>query len=109
MVTKDSIALSWEPPTKTGGADVSGYIIEKRDAKRNTWSPVATVDGSTTTFAVQKLLEGNEYFFRVSAKNDIGQSEPAELDQATVAKCPFGRFVKVMLKKSTDIQVPVSG
>ena len=93
QVLKDSVVLSWQPPTNSGGSDITGYTVEKRDAKRNTWAPVANVDGQTTTYAVQKLIEGNEYFFRVSAKNDIGTGEPAEIDRATVAKSPYGEQI----------------
>jgi len=85
--------LSWEPPTNTGGTDITGYVIEKRDAKRNTWATGQNVNGQTTTFAVEKLLEGNEYYFRVSAQNDIGTSEPAVLDEATIAKSPYGTYI----------------
>lgn len=90
-VMKDSIVLSWESPSDVGGCDLTGYVIEKRDAKRNTWMPVHTVDSSTNTYAVIKLLEGNEYFFRVSAENEVGVSEPAEMDEGTIAKCPYGK------------------
>ena len=90
---KDSVMLSWQPPTNTGGSDITAYIIEKRDAKRNTWTRVEKVTGLTNTFAVQKLLEGNEYYFRVSAENEIGQGEPAELETPVLAKSPFGAFL----------------
>ena len=89
---KDSMVLSWQPPTSTGSSDISAYIIEKRDAKRNTWTPVDKVTGLTLTYAVQKLLEGNQYYFRVSAENDIGTSEPVELKEPVLAKCPYGMF-----------------
>lgn len=92
-VMKDSVVLSWEPPINTGGSDIKVYIVEKRDAKRNTWNPVEKVKRETTTFAVQKLLEGNEYFFRVSAENETGVGEPAELDKGTVAKSPYGEIL----------------
>lgn len=49
-----------------------------------------TVDNTTTTFAVQKLLEGNEYFFRVAAENEIGVGESEELFDGIIAKSPFG-------------------
>lgn len=91
-VMKDSMVLSWQPPTHTGGSDITAYIIEKRDAKRNTWTQVEKVPGLTNTVAVQKLLEGNEYYFRVSAENDIGQGEPLELEAPIMAKSPYGRI-----------------
>ena len=90
-VMKDSMVLSWQPPSNTGSSEISSYIIEKRDAKRNTWTPVDKVTGTTLTYAVQKLLEGNQYYFRVTAENDIGVSEPAELKQPVLAKCPYGK------------------
>lgn len=86
------MVLSWQPPTQTGGSDITAYIIEKRDAKRNTWTQVEKVTGTTTTCTVQKLLEGNEYYFRVYAENDIGQGEPAELDTPVMAKSPYGKY-----------------
>ena len=110
QVLKDSVVLSWQPPTNSGGSDITGYTLEKRDAKRNTWAPVANVDGQTTTYAVQKLIEGNEYFFRVSAKNDIGTGEPAEIDRATVAKSPYGEqiILTMVLKGKTRLYIKLS-
>ena len=89
-VLKDQIVLAWEPPTSLGNCPLKGYVIEKRDAKRNTWMSVQNVDSATVTFAVQKLLEGNEYFFRVAAENEIGVGEAAELFDGIVAKSPYG-------------------
>jgi hypothetical protein len=42
---------------------------------------------------VQKLVEGTEYVFRVSAINVEGTSKPLESD-AIMAKSPFGKFSK---------------
>lgn len=97
-VQKDSVMLSWEQPENTGSCDITDYIIEKRDARRNTWTPVQKVDGKTFSFKVMNLLEGNEYLFRVSAKNEIGTSEPAEMDKATEAKSPFGKLFTTVMK-----------
>lgn len=36
----DSLTLYWNPPKDNGGADVSNYIIEKREAHSQTWSKV---------------------------------------------------------------------
>lgn len=91
-VLKDQIAIAWEPPTSTGNCPLKGYVIEKRDAKRNTWTPVQRVDNITVMYSVQKLLEGNEYFFRVAAENEIGVGEAAELFDGIVPKSPYGRL-----------------
>ena len=87
-----NIKLVWEPPTDIGGSEIAHYIIKKRDAKRNTWSIGHFVDGHTTTFAFQKLLEGHNHFFRVSAQNDNCTSEPAITEESTTAKYYHGEF-----------------
>uniref|UniRef100_A0A8C5DMT3 Titin n=1 Tax=Gouania willdenowi TaxID=441366 RepID=A0A8C5DMT3_GOUWI len=59
------------PPLIDGGAKISHYIVEKREEARMAFTSVCmTVNG---------LNEGNEYFFRVSALNEKGKSEPTPL------------------------------
>lgn len=38
-------------------------------------------------------MEGNQYVFRVSAENEVGIGEPAELSQSITTKSPFGEFL----------------
>lgn len=40
-VTKDSVHLTWEPPDDDGGSPLTGYVIEKRDMSRKTWTKVS--------------------------------------------------------------------
>lgn len=40
---------------------------------------------------MEKLVEGNEYYFRVSAENEIGASDWTKTD-AVKARLPFGKF-----------------
>ena len=37
-------------------------------------------------------MEGNQYVFRVSAENEVGIGEPAELSQSITTKSPFGEY-----------------
>jgi len=90
-VQKDSMVLTWQPPSNTGGSDITAYIIEKRDAKRNTWTQVEKVPGTALTCDVPKLLEGNEYFFRVSAENKVGRGDAVEMESPVKAKSMFGK------------------
>ena len=41
---------------------------------------------------VGRLMEGNQYVFRVSAENEVGIGEPAELSQSITTKSPFGQY-----------------
>ena len=88
-VTENSVTLKWAPPNNDGGADVTGYIIERRDALKHTFTQAGT--SPTCEFTVPRLIEGNAYVFRVSAQNEVGVGEPAELDESIKAKSPFGK------------------
>ncbi|KAK5968521.1 Twitchin [Trichostrongylus colubriformis] len=88
-VTKDSCVISWNPPKDDGGAEITNYVVEKRDTKTNTWVPVSTfVTG--TRFTVPKLVEGHEYELRVMAENVFGRSDPLNTTEPVLAKDPFG-------------------
>lgn len=102
-VTKDSALLTWKPPKDDGGCDVNAYIIERRDAKRTTWTKLATVDGVTLDYKATNLIEGNPYHFRVVAENDVGQSEPLETSTPVVPKSPFGRSEILLAWKGFSI------
>ncbi|KAI4788997.1 hypothetical protein KUCAC02_035499, partial [Chaenocephalus aceratus] len=77
-----SVTTSWDPPEKDGGANVTGYVVEQRDAHRPGWF---TVSESVTRpcYKFSRLSEGTEYVFRVAAMNRFGvgrflQSEVVE-------------------------------
>ena len=88
-ITKDSVTLSWQPPNKDGGSPLTGYVIEKRDARRTQWVKAGSVDKDTTSFTAAKLLEDNEYVFRVIAVNAEGESEPLESKDVAKPKQPL--------------------
>ena len=64
------------------------YVIEKK-AKGSGWEPVSRFCKGTTC-DVSDLEGGQEYEFRVSAVNELGQSEPLLTDKPIIAKYPFG-------------------
>uniref|UniRef100_A0A4W3ISE0 Titin n=1 Tax=Callorhinchus milii TaxID=7868 RepID=A0A4W3ISE0_CALMI len=76
-VTAEKCSLAWSPPQHDGGSNISHYIIEKRETSRLAWT-VVTSDLQTTMHKVTKLLEGNEYIFRIMAVNKYGVGEPLE-------------------------------
>ena len=90
-IQKESIAITWQVPEDDGGSPITGYVIEKRDAKKNTWASAGKVKPAELAFTLMKLIEGNEYYIRVIAENEIGQSQPAELPEPVKAKSPFGK------------------
>uniref|UniRef100_A0A3Q0QSI2 Titin n=1 Tax=Amphilophus citrinellus TaxID=61819 RepID=A0A3Q0QSI2_AMPCI len=85
--SKDSITLSWEPPTYTGGCQISNYVVEKRDTTTTNWMVVsATV--ARTTLKISNLKTGAEYQFRIYAENRYGKSY-AIVSEPVVAQYPF--------------------
>ena len=87
---KEHITIAWDEPASDGGANISGYIVEKRDANRKMWTSIAELDAYTMKFKATNLVEGNDYFFRVAAKNVIGLGDFATTDESIRAKLPFG-------------------
>jgi len=66
--------------------------VEKKDKKSGVWSPVSRFCRSPS-LDVTGLDDGEQYEFRVSAVNDLGQSEPLVTDKPIVAKYQFGASV----------------
>lgn len=87
----DSLTLFWMPPKDNGGADITNYVIEKKEARSPTWSKVSSY--VTVPFCrIRNLTLGREYEFRVMAENQYGQSEPAITSDPIRARHPFGKF-----------------
>lgn len=84
----DSLTLYWNPPKDDGGSPVTNYIIEKKEARSNTWTKVSSY--CTVPFVrVRNLTIGNDYDFRVIAENKYGQSDPATTVEPIRARHPF--------------------
>ena len=105
-VSKDSVSLAWDEPAEDGGAPVKRYVVEKADVKRGVYAEVGDAAPDKRQITATKLLEGNDYMFRVAAENDIGQGKPASLGEPITAKLPFGELVCHDLR-STPEQVRV--
>ncbi len=95
-ILRDSVTLAWEEPATDGGSPITGYVIERHDTARMGWTTVGTVNAGVLKYQVRKLLEGNEYNFRVMAENLAGTGEPIESSQAVEIKSPFGKLLSFL-------------
>ena len=68
--------LEWKEPIDDGGAEITNYLIEKKD-KNGVWTRAHEVPGSFLKCSVPNLTEGETYEFRVKAISAGGQSEPS--------------------------------
>lgn len=73
---QESADLKWNPPRDNGGAEITGYLIEKKD-NFGKWVRAHEVPGNQTKCTVPKLSEGKMYEFRVRAINAAGESSPS--------------------------------
>lgn len=97
---KEHVEMKWTPPTEDGGAPIEEYIVEMREKFSPQWKPVATVPASAAPQAsVGGLQEGEEYEFRVVAKNKAGKGEPSDPSDAVVAKDRNGQILGFSILK----------
>jgi len=104
--TNESIKLAWQPPRETGGKPITHYLIEKMDVTSGlaaaTWT-VASASCKNAEFTAAGLTENNQYYFRVSACNEVGASEPVKTKDAIKAAYPFDKPDSPSNLKGTEI------
>uniref|UniRef100_A0A8U8C7U8 Uncharacterized protein n=1 Tax=Geospiza parvula TaxID=87175 RepID=A0A8U8C7U8_GEOPR len=107
-VNRFGATLSWEPPEDDGGSPITGYVIELRNRATIRWEPAMTT-------GVTGLKQGSSYYYRVSAENAAGVSDPAEAIGPLTADDAFEApeiFLDVKLlagltvKAGTKIELP---
>jgi len=89
-ITAEAADLQWEVPENDGGSAITHYVVEKRDVEKKTWQEVGKPTELTTH--VTDLHDQHQYVFRVSAANEYGVSDPAELAEPVTAKNPFSKL-----------------
>jgi len=74
-----SVSLTWTSPADDGGSPITNYLIEYSANDGGTWT-VYNKAPSTDTFAnITGLTNGIDYYFRVSAINEIGNGAASEI------------------------------
>lgn len=75
--TLTSVILEWRPPRDTGRSEITGYKIYI--FFNNSWTCLKTVDSRTLKYTVKEhIKENHKYYFRITALNKIGESQPLE-------------------------------
>ena len=71
------IFLNWDHPEDDGGSDITGFLVERKDAKMHSYrQPIETLGSKCE---ISGIVEEMDYMFQVTAKNKYGWGIPVEL------------------------------
>ena len=88
-ITTDSVTVHWGKAKHDGGTALTGYVVERWDAKKPTFVHIAHCKGDRTCYTVNNLVNGCSYMFKVYAENQLGRSYALEAESAvTLPKLP---------------------
>uniref|UniRef100_A0A3B4WN67 Titin n=1 Tax=Seriola lalandi dorsalis TaxID=1841481 RepID=A0A3B4WN67_SERLL len=116
--TDSSVLLGWLKPEHDGGSRIQCYVIEAKPKGTDKWVVVGNT--KNLTYAVEKLNKGDEYDFRVKAKNEAGYSKPRETLAPVLVKEPHiepaadlsditNQLITCRSGSIFTIEVPISG
>jgi len=117
---RDHIKIRWSPPISNGGSPIIGYEIERRDPKNPRWTKITKDPVRSTDYLDEKVSEGREYEYRVTAVNAAGQGKPSDASLSIAAKPMreppklyldglIGKRIKVRAGEPININIPLSG
>uniref|UniRef100_A0A3B3WW88 Titin n=1 Tax=Poecilia mexicana TaxID=48701 RepID=A0A3B3WW88_9TELE len=106
-VTNEAVTLTWDPPMNDGGVKIKNYIVEKRESTRKAYATVKA-NCHNTSFTVDQLLEGCNYYFRVLAENEYGIGLPIETPESVKVSEKPQPPGKITLKDVTKNSVTLS-
>ena len=83
----ETIMLDWQPPKTNGGSPITGYTVERRLQGQTGWDRCAQV-GPECMARITGLEEGNNYEFRVQARNAAGYGAFSQASSALECQPP---------------------
>uniref|UniRef100_A0A8D0GH97 Myosin binding protein C3 n=1 Tax=Sphenodon punctatus TaxID=8508 RepID=A0A8D0GH97_SPHPU len=76
-ISDTSVTLKWRPPERIGAGGLDGYNVEYCKEGSTEWVPALHGLTEHTSAVINNLVTGDKLYFRVSAINVAGTSEPA--------------------------------
>ncbi|MPC46234.1 Twitchin [Portunus trituberculatus] len=113
-IGRNCVTLSWRPPAQDGGARIKGYLVEYRQKDEDEWTPANSLPHPDPTYTVLGLNEQDEYYFRVIAVNEVGQSPPSRPsplikieEQANKPRIDLSGIRDITVKAGEDFSIHV--
>lgn len=117
---KDHIKIKWSSPISNGGSPIIGYDIERRDRATGRWVKLNKEPSRHQEYYDDRVQEGHEYEYRVTAVNAAGPGKPSDTSNAMIAKPMkekpklwldgiIGRKIKVRAGEPIRVDIPLSG
>lgn len=117
---KDHITIKWSSPISNGGSNILGYDVERRDKATGRWIKMNKEPIRFNEYNDERVQEGHQYEYRVSAVNAAGPGQPSDESNVFIAKpmkeSPklrldhlIGRKIKVRAGEPININIPISG
>lgn len=117
---KDHIKIKWQPPISNGGSSIVGYDVERRDKATGRWIKLNKDPVRNNEYTDERVQEGHQYEYRVSAVNAAGPGKPSDASNVFTAKPMkekpklwldglIGRRIKVRAGEPINITIPITG
>lgn len=82
-------------PKEDGGAEITHYIVERRETSRLNWV-IVEAECKALSSVVTRLIKNNEYIFRVRAVNKYGPGVPLE-SVPVLARKSYSKYNVIIL------------
>ncbi|KAH0622030.1 hypothetical protein JD844_023927 [Phrynosoma platyrhinos] len=73
-----SMTIGWKLPRYSGGSNILGYYIDKREVHHHNWHEVNSSLVKERIYTVEDLTENAYYEFKIAAANIAGIGQPSE-------------------------------
>ncbi|XP_059422778.1 myomesin-2 [Carassius carassius] len=102
---RDYVIVSWKPPNTTTEGPIIGYFVDRCEVGTENWMQCNDSPVKICKYAVQGLLEGHPYYFRVRAVNSHGIGRPSRMSEPIAALDPteFERIHATKLGGRLDV------
>ncbi|XP_063174279.1 myosin-binding protein C, cardiac-type [Candoia aspera] len=80
-ISDTSVTLKWRPPERIGAGGLDGYNIEYCKEGSTEWIPALPDPTERTSLLLKDLVTGDKLYFRITAINLAGASQPAMIKE----------------------------